>query len=695
MRNISYFNKANIGGSISSAGMSFQDCCSIIYLFKYLDCESFEEITFETTNDFTIRFSNEKEISVQVKVNQLTIKKIIEFLKKYNFDNNKRYIIIGSGFDDEFRNFYNKLLRYKNIINSRAKYEEKAKATTDFENECKSKKINFENIKFIEFDAIDKINALKIVKSEIYEWADRRNLFIDVNGILNELETNISLQFREYGESLSKEKIMDIIWNNKQSKITSRKLNMKNFDDEKKFFINEIEKYMIKSNILFKDLQILKSYIEEDMFKEALNKSTELAMFNINLKIVHLWILLNNQMYFEIISICKNINLENYFLFLILGKAYIGIGDFQKAIEILKLGSELQDDYNINLQIGIASFNLKDKVRALEYFNKCKYIEPKKGEIYLYIGKLFEYKEECIEYMDKALYYNPNLFEAYIEKGKVFRYKSKFNQAKRCYEKYMELSGEYDDIFILTEIALCSYMLNDNEMKVNVIKWISIFNQSENKILFGEKEKISIVDCGENYINYILITKKENKIALEINGKLIASVYKDSSTSGIGLEISPTNRELLVFSKYGEDIITEGSIDIKKIDIEYINEEASLPTIYKLFSDAKNYEVCKRNLLNEDVLVLNHQWDGYLEYIDNKDSVKVNIYKKIKSLNIEVKIGNHSFIETFSIVGEGFHEFRRKCQQKSMFNEAAILLKSPNEECQITFDKSNILIFDS
>lgn len=101
---MNYFSKKLMGGPINSAGISQQDCASIVFLFKYLEDIDFDEITFETNDDFTIRFKEKKEINVQVKINQINIKFARNLLKDYQINKNRKNIFVGSGFDDEFRN---------------------------------------------------------------------------------------------------------------------------------------------------------------------------------------------------------------------------------------------------------------------------------------------------------------------------------------------------------------------------------------------------------------------------------------------------------------------------------------------------------------------------------------------------------------------------------------------------------------
>lgn len=114
---MNYISREQDGGPINSAGMSLQDCSSIVHLFKYLEKDKFKAITFETFDDFTILFDDGKELRVQVKNNLFTMQFVRDLLKKYQCDEDR--IFIGNGFDDKFRNFHSRLLRIQNAIKIR------------------------------------------------------------------------------------------------------------------------------------------------------------------------------------------------------------------------------------------------------------------------------------------------------------------------------------------------------------------------------------------------------------------------------------------------------------------------------------------------------------------------------------------------------------------------------------------------
>ena len=61
-----YFSKPNTGGAIASRGFTYQDYCTLIELFRFVDDNTFRAISIETLDDFTI-FIDNTEVLYQVK----------------------------------------------------------------------------------------------------------------------------------------------------------------------------------------------------------------------------------------------------------------------------------------------------------------------------------------------------------------------------------------------------------------------------------------------------------------------------------------------------------------------------------------------------------------------------------------------------------------------------------------------------
>lgn len=165
--------RKNVGGMINSIGFSEQDCASVKYMFEYLE-NGLAEISFESKNDFCIVLDCGKRLYFQVKINQFTVQKVSELLRKS--DIKEKTIFIGSGYNDEFRN----LLQYKRrYIEAKEGIlcEDKQNLLDEIEELCQRNKIDTELFLQCDFATIDSANRETIAKSAIEEWA-RKKVFI-------------------------------------------------------------------------------------------------------------------------------------------------------------------------------------------------------------------------------------------------------------------------------------------------------------------------------------------------------------------------------------------------------------------------------------------------------------------------------------------------------------------------------------
>jgi len=324
--------------------------------------------------------------------------------------------------------------------------------------------------------------------------------------------------------------------------------------------------------------------------------------------------------------------------------------------------------------------NKGNNEKGIIYLEKSLDLNQHKEVIYFELGMMYPYSKKCIDYMDKALSYNKKFALAFLEKGKVLRYFGQFKKAIKNLEMYMELSEDYLNSKVLLEIAMSYYNTGDTN-NIYLARWIDRFINFDLDKPISDGEKIPVIDIGYEYTNILILIRNKDYIEVNMNNKnIIKTQYKIHSRSGIGLYISPINRWLAEF--------------VMNKDCDELDLEASLPTLFKIYDNQDNYIKNKNELLLEDVLHLNHKWDKFEEYIVNDKNITVTIIKMLNSLNAIIQIGNYIIDEWIPSTSEGFHGFRSKLQSELMFNEAAIVLRSPEEICQITFRKNRIQIID-
>ncbi len=88
---------------------------------------------------------------------------------------------------------------------------------------------------------------------------------------------------------------------------------------------------------------------------------------------------------------------------------FINNGDYNSAIDILKSIDE--DDYEVNMLMGLALFKKKRYHGAVRHFKKAIELNPWKSEAYAYLGETYltvKLKKSAIHYFKEALKIDPN-----------------------------------------------------------------------------------------------------------------------------------------------------------------------------------------------------------------------------------------------------------------------------------------------
>lgn len=254
----------------------------------------------------------------------------------------------------------------------------------------------------MDFYIIDDMNSVRIAKNEIYEWADRHKLFVDVQKVLEILVAKVSLELRRYGGSLDYNEIIDIINQNKSSKIASLS-DKKSYDLSKRRIIEEIEEKMRKHPRDFDGLQSLKLKIENDLFIEAINNIDSYYPEYSEYLNIYLWLLNMNGKYKEVISTkdeIKSENIEGRFQYI---KALYGLGFYDDTIiEICAINS-VKKIFELNMYLGMSYANTGDFDNARKLFEECIIIDPEVTEPYIEMAKTYGYSKTALQYLNMAI----------------------------------------------------------------------------------------------------------------------------------------------------------------------------------------------------------------------------------------------------------------------------------------------------
>jgi len=149
-----YFSKSNTGGAIASRGFTYQDYCTLIELFQYVDNDTFIAILIEGFDDFEIFIDNIK-ILYQVKKMQFDVKIINEVLEKDIGDKEQRFIFTSKN-SAKYNGLFDKVTEYK---------ESQKSSRTDMEKEV----IKNETKEIVEKNNINNSEKYLLSPIRIYE----------------------------------------------------------------------------------------------------------------------------------------------------------------------------------------------------------------------------------------------------------------------------------------------------------------------------------------------------------------------------------------------------------------------------------------------------------------------------------------------------------------------------------------------
>ena len=150
-----------------------------------------------------------------------------------------------------------------------------------------------------------------------------------------------------------------------------------------------------------------------------------------------------------IIAWCKDLVQKfpnNYYAYLLLGSAYRGKDEVDKAMESYQKAVEINPNFSdAYLGLGAIYFAEEKVDDAIKYIKKAVEINPKHLAAYYSLGLIYEYTDqtdEAIASYEKVIEINPGFKEAYINLGDLYLEKGDRDKAIKAYEKVIELDPE-------------------------------------------------------------------------------------------------------------------------------------------------------------------------------------------------------------------------------------------------------------
>ena len=669
-----------VGGMISSIGFSQQDFASIKYIFFYLS-NGLKEISFESDDDFCLVLTDSKRIKVQVKINTLTIPFARELSKNISYTDQN--IIIGSSYDDSFRNVLQYKDRHLNNLSGEF-YDDKGKLYSDWEMYCQGINIDSTFLLNCDFDIIDGVNQFAIARDAISQWAEKQKLIIDVNTLINELKSVISDKRCKCGH-LSITEIQDIIFKHRNTRIEL----YNNTADLR--LVTEVIEEIIRNNPFFeKEILPIKYSIENHHYVEARSR-IEKCLFNhileADLTRLYLWILNVLGEHSYIISLKSKYYLNDMFCYLEFAKAYYNLKEWIEARACLnEIDKKVWDENIFFLSALIYHDSIQDN-EAQQELLKCLELNDSFIDALIMLGTLTSISnpDEAIKSFEKALLIDENCSAAYYGLAVLSENAFDFESALNYYNDYATKCTDEISSEIMAKIAAFSFICNKDHWELLFQKWNMLFRKQK-QASREEAVLMPVIGWKQSYI-FLLISKTDGFTI--ICGDTTIFEYqegKNEARSSIGLVLPHIGFSMHKF-------VNENSFNPVRASDRYNMEEAALPAIIRDYTSLEGYNETLSKLLKTGKLHLNHEFgNNSKEYIINDDDITIEMKITGSELIGNIIIGDVLMRVWIDPIGNGFRSFKKQLSRDCSFNEACIVMKCNNHESTLTFKKKVIHI---
>lgn len=666
-------DRKHTGGMISSGGFAFQDLVAVKYVFENMD-NGLSQIACEGEDDFALYYSNGNTQKCQCKSAILTMRFVASLCEQYNDDS--KQTIIGSGMDDGFRKFYQKLVRYRNACFGGINQQD---LDRDIKELCDKEKIDVTKVLNFDFDSVESNNAYDLAKFAIIEYGNRNHLYINAEELIINLCGIISTKLRPYADHLSFNQINELIMKNRLDKSIGVFESDPMFGDYVKAkIVTEISNMESRHKRFRDQLAIIRDSIEQNQYVKAKNEVLDIVGEEDWIIPIYCWLLNRLDDTKEMDAFVSDYNGNNPQVLFEIAKHLFYKCEYNKALNILKgLLKERETPESLMLTAFIYS-KLHNKEDAIKYANQCIAQDDTFIDAYILIASLI--KEDDAEKAVSLLMKAKNLDEKnpliYYELSVISESCDDFEFSVKYLKDYIRLSKS-EDIRVLIKIPVyLNYINNEN--------WEDEYNDMIRKIQSKSKMKDITIKVlvwpKDKSVTVYVFHCIDSRVFLEKDGQIITSVTDLNYTFSIGVASSPTNYWLI---KYVNDHAF--SNPARSAD-ESIDASSLSPALVCFPRSYEVYEKTMNELLETKAFVLNHDYSKTsAEYVDCKRAISLEIEKIASNAYGVLKITNQlKYSFTIPNVSEGFKRFCNAID-KSPFDNAFFIVSFGEKELLIYF----------
>lgn len=322
---------------------------------------------------------------------------------------------------------------------------------------------------------------------------------------------------------------------------------------------------------------------------------------------------------------------------------------------------------NILWEAGKLLFDLNDKEKAFDFFEKIKELNPNDFKPWFEIGKTLLTLNIQIPYatvnLKKALELNPDNIETYVLLGDVYRIQKDLDTAKKYYKEALKKDPQRADI----AEKILSIDPNDVEVLNLLLEYYTKINDKQKAA--EVYAHLASVENNFEYINKALELSPDNisilktKIRLLIENKNFSEA---KNTLDKLIEIAPSDSEIYILKELISNRSSENKLfeEIKPESAE-INKGNLFEEISPSESNIKGIE----NIMPEEII---KQEKVESENKEEKQKEEISIENQEKpELNQEVKVEQPQKIEE-EIKNEGITKTEEIKQEEQKVEEEKI-----------------------
>jgi len=672
-----YFGRHKTGGRHLSAGIAYQDLVCIQYLFEHMKSPDFEYITFESDDDFTLIFKN-YEMYVQVKKEKLTDSKIKTILKNKNeIEPTIKQVIVASEVHGKLKNA---ILYLKNASYSKFKDSKKFSIHKEFQEKYQVNNIPLEVIENLVIEEIPESKLIKLVKYTIYEWAQNENLEFDIEGLFDNLISNISLKLRSGSGHLSKQNVIDVCLKFPRKKGDSKNnLIINSYWANDDVILQALKKYSKDKEKFVTEIDLLILYIKNKDYINVEKKISEYYKYMPDFELYKLWVMHKMDENKQLLEFCnyligmnKSLQYAYYFKSLSLMKEY----NYNESLLYANKAYSINNTFEINLILAKLYYLIGDTLKSREHYEECLKIDFRSSEALVGISALLPVNKAC-EFLERSIRYNPDYYPAYLEKGKILRYSGKYKNAVEYFNEYLTFDKNSKELY--KELSLCLINLRKQSYAEYMVKWLEEFLYKDLFDQMVEGEIVLITDITMDQTNIITFTKSGDDFRIISPISEFILVKDDRSFITIGCIIDS-------FLKMSKELLMES-------DVEFENGYEYVPSIMNFYQSEKQFRKMLNSFSLENNSVLNknysfiegdEEWD-FKEYICNLQQLEVNVLEFNEDVKVAIQLGEGLITGEFSRSGKGYFNFCSKIENPTDFSEFILVL-----ECKESREKIHI-----